>query len=99
MGQIMETLVTSRIDTNIKASAVPVFEKFGYTTSTAIRKLFDYAATQKVMPFEVLQKKPSSNIVQEKIAAFDSLRITGLEKTSDDDVKQARLKARYEDYL
>ena len=94
----MEALVTTRINSSIKASAVPVFESFGYTTSSAIRKLFDYAATNKTMPFEQ-PKQQSSKQLEQKIAAFDALRVAGLENTTDKEVKQARIKARYENYL
>ena len=103
----MESILTVRLDSNVKERGSAVMKENGLTPSQAVRKLFDYAVKNDALPFkdESAQDKAS---IKKRIAAFDALRVgtptlkksvepfgKPLSQVTDDDIKSARMKERY----
>lgn len=103
----MESILTVRLDSEVKERGSAVMKENGLTPSQAVRKLFDYAVRNDALPFkdEGVQDKTS---IKKKITAFDALRLGApalkksgepfdkpLSQLTDDDIKAARMKERY----
>lgn len=103
----MESILTVRLDSDIKERGSAIMKENGLTPSQAVRKLFDYAVRNDALPFKD-ESAPDKASIKKRIAAFDALRIStpALKKSvkpfdkpatqlTDDDIKAARMKERY----
>lgn len=91
----MEAMLTVRLDAEIKQRGTQAMNKMGITPSQAVRKLFDYAATHEVLPFET-SKKPSKEDVQNRIEAFDRCHTKVPITMTDEELRELRLRDRYD---
>ena len=105
----MQSLVTSRIDTDLKNRAVEVLQQNGLTTSDAIRQMFEHVVETNSAPFANTNYFNNangaddkgnaynriSNDTKKKISRLDSLCVQGYEDATDNDIRSEILKARY----
>lgn len=94
----MDAIVTARVDERVKAAAIPVLERHGYTPSEVIRELFSIIVQSNEIPFET-QSESDPEHMESIIKRFNSLKIHGYSDLSDEDVRAMRLEERYADYL
>lgn len=90
----MESILTVRLDDEVKKQGAAVMSRCGYTPSSAVRRLFDYAVKHDSLPFEQ-REKPDAEEIKRRIAAFDAchtVRSTGM---TDEEIREARLEDRY----
>ncbi len=103
----MESILTVRLDSDVKDRGSAIMKENGLTPSQAVRKLFDYAIKNDALPFRD-DGLPDKASIRKKIASFDALRISTpasrknaeafdkpLSQLSDDDIKAARMRERY----
>lgn len=90
----METMLTVRLDTVVKQQATAVMRRFGYTPSTAVRRLFDYAVKHDALPFDP-RDKPSKEEINRRIAAFDACHTKRSAGMTEDEIREERLRVRY----
>ena len=67
----MDSVLTVRLDTDLKERGTRVMERHGLTPSQSVRKLFAYAAQNDTLPFESEQRasrKDISDDVKEALA-------------------------------
>lgn len=91
----MESVLTVRLDAHIKEQGAAVMKQQGISPSQAVRKLFDYAVIHDALPFSELEK-PHGDDMRERIAAFDRCHTKRPLALSDDELREARLRERYE---
>ena len=91
----MESVLTVRLDPRIKEQGTAVMKRQGFSPSQAVRKLFDYAVVHDALPFNE-PAKPRERDLSKRIAAFDRCHTKRPLALSDDDLREARLKERYE---
>ena len=89
----MEAVLTVRLDATTKDRGTKVMEKEGLTPSQAVRKLFDYAATNDSLPF-ASDQKPTEAEIRKRIAAFDKCHTKAPLTLTDDELRDERLAAR-----
>ncbi len=90
----METVVTSRIDSDLKDKAVGILQQRGLTASDAIRQMFEQVAINNDVQFLTAERVDFAK-AKEKIARIDSIYVRGFEDATDEDLKRARLEDRY----
>ncbi len=90
----METVVTSRIDSDLKDRAVGVLNKRGLTASDAIRKMFEQVAMGNDALFSDATK-PDAQEARQKIARLDAIYVHGFEDATDEDLGRMRREERY----
>ena len=90
----METVVTSRIDSDLKDKALSVLSKRGLTASDAIRKMFEQVAMGNDALFSDATK-PNAQEVRRKIARLDAIYVHGFECATDEDLRRMRREERY----
>lgn len=103
----MESILTVRLDSEVKNRGSAIMRENGLTPSQAVRKLFDYAVRHDALPFKD-DDVPDKTSIKKRIAAFDALRIDTsasneremsfgkpLSQLTDDEIKDARMKERY----
>ena len=93
-GDFMETVVTSRIDSDLKDKAVCALSEKGLTASDAIRKMFEQVAMGNETLFADATK-PDAQEVRQKIARLDGIYVHGFEGSTDEDLKRMRREERY----
>lgn len=91
----MEAVLTVRLDKHLKQRGAKVMEENGMTPSQAVRRLFDYAATNDSLPF-TKNDKPSKAEIAKRIAAFDKCHTKRPLSMNDDELRAERLANRYE---
>lgn len=91
----MEAILTVRLDAETKQRGTQVMERLGLTPSQAVRKLFDYVSANDALPFES-KDKPSREEIRKRIAAFDTCHTKSPLAMSDEELREERLKNRYE---
>lgn len=90
----MESILSVRLDGEVKRQATAVMQRYGFTPSSAVRRLFDYTVKHDALPFEQ-QEKPSREEVKRRIAAFDACHTKRSTGMTDDEIREARLRDRY----
>lgn len=90
----MESVLTVRLDGRVKEQATAVMRRYGYTPSSAVRRLFDYTVKHDALPFEK-QDKLSREEIRRRIAAFDACHTKHPSHMTDDEIRAARLRDRY----
>ncbi len=90
----MEAVVTSRMDARIKDRGSAVMRREGLTPSQAVRQLFEYVARHDKLPFST---KPSlsQEEVRRRIARFDACHTKQPLTSTDDELRDQRLRDRY----
>lgn len=90
----MESVITTRLDTELKNNAVLTLKRLGYTPSSAVRALFEYVVKNDAVPFS--EKEDSNSGLEKRIAAFDACHTKSPETYSLDDLRAERMKERYD---
>ena len=90
----METIVTSRIEADLKNRVVCILRDRGLTASDAIRQMFEQVAMSNDVQF-LATKKADVVDMRHKIAHLDSIYVHGFEDMSDGDLKRMRREERY----
>ncbi|MEG2477525.1 type II toxin-antitoxin system RelB/DinJ family antitoxin, partial [Gordonibacter sp.] len=90
----MESILTVRLDGTVKEQATDVMRRYGYTPSSAVRRLFDYTVKHDELPFDK-QEKPSKGEIKRRIAAFDACHTKRPMGMTDEEIRAARLEDRY----
>ena len=87
----MESVMTVRLNGDMKERAAAIMRREGYTPSSAVRRLFDYTVKHDGLPFE----KPDRDELRRRIEAFDQVHTKRPLTMSDEELREARLKDRY----
>lgn len=90
----MESMLTVRLDENIKAAGTRIMKELGYTPSAAVRELFEYTIKNEKLPFETVQK-PTESEIKRRIALFDQFHTKEPMNLSAHEIKEMRLKEKY----
>ena len=90
----MESVVTVRLNRDVKDRAAAIMHREGYTPSSAVRRLFEYTVKHDGLPF-VKSEKPDKDVVRRRIEAFDQVHTKRPLTMTDQEVREARLKDRY----
>ena len=90
----MDSVLTVRLDADLKERGTRVMERHGLTPSQSVRKLFAYAAQNDTLPFESEQRASRADIAR-RIAAFDACHTKTPLTLSDDELRTLRLRERY----
>ena len=90
----MESILTVRLDASVKEQGTAVLNRCGYTPSSAVRELFDYAIKHDALPFEQ-EEKPDEEEIKRRIAAFDACHTKQPSGLSDEEIREERLRERY----
>ncbi len=90
----MESILTVRLDSDMKGQGTAVMRRCGYTPSEAVRRLFDYAVKNDALPFD-RQEKPTKEEIRQRIAAFDACHTKHPSGMTDDEIREERLRERY----
>lgn len=91
----MEAMLTVRLDADVKQRGIKAMEGLGVTPSQAVRRLFDYAASHDALPFDTASCV-SKEEVRKRIAAFDRCHTNAPLTMTDDELREERLRNRYE---
>lgn len=90
----MESVITTRLDTELKNNAILTLKRLGYTPSSAVRALFEYVVKNDALPFS--EKEDSNSALEKRITAFDACHTKSAETYSLDDLRAERMKERYD---
>ncbi len=90
----MESVLSVRMDDEVKKLGVAAIRRCGYSPSDAVRKLFDYAIKYDDLPFDS-PEKPNKEDIKKRIAAFDACHTKRSSGMTDDEIREARLRQRY----
>lgn len=90
----MEAILTVRLDGAVKEQGAAIMRRYGYTPSAAVRRLFDYTVKHDALPFDD-HEKPSKEEIRRRIAAFDACHTKRSTGMTDEEIREARLEARY----
>ena len=90
----MESVMTVRLNGDMKERAAAIMRREGYTPSSAVRRLFEYTVKHDGLPFEK-SEKPDRDELRRRIEAFDQVHTKRPLTMSDEDPREARLKDRY----
>lgn len=90
----MESVLTVRLDDAVKRQGTAVMRRCGYTPSTAVRRLFDYAIKHDTLPFDE-REKPSKEEIRRRITLFDACHTKRSIDMTDEEIREARLGERY----
>ncbi len=90
----MESVLTVRIDGDMKDRASEVMRREGYTPSSAVRSMFDYIVKHDAMPFSQKTKLSQDEMIR-RIAAFDSVHTKQPLTLTDEELRDERLRSRY----
>lgn len=90
----MSSILTVRLDDEVKRRALEILKSKGQTPSSVVQKLFDYVVKNDALPFDE-EGKPSRQEIFRRIAAFDECHTKHPLPLDDNALKADRLKARY----
>ena len=90
----METLVTSRIDSNLKDRVTGILKENGLTTSDAIRQMFEAVAINNA-PDYFKARTTDRQQAKDKIARLDNIYVRGFENCTDEELRKMRIENRY----
>ncbi len=90
----MESVLTVRLDAQMKERGSRVMRQAGLTPSQAVRQLFDYASRNDALPFPAAPK-PGKEEVARRIAAFDRCHTKRPLTLTDDELRAERMRERY----
>ena len=79
----MESVMTVRLNGDMKERAAAIMRREGYTPSSAVRRLFEYTV------------KHDRDELRRRIEAFDQVHTKRPLTMSDEELREARLKDRY----
>ena len=68
----MESVMTVRLNGDMKERAAAIMRREGYTPSSAVRRLFEYTVKHDGLPFEK-SEKPDRDELRRRIEAFDQV--------------------------
>ncbi len=91
----MEAMLTVRLDADIKQRGAEAMEGLGVTPSQAVRQLFDYVTSHDALPFDTASFV-SKEEAHKRIAAFDRCHTKVPLTMTDDELREERLRNRYE---
>lgn len=91
----MEAVLTVRLDKEVKERGIAVMSELGYSPSAAVRALFDYAIKHDSLPFPE-EKHLKEADIRERIAAFDACHTAEPLAMTDEELREARLRDRYD---
>ena len=90
----METVVTARIDSDLKDRVVGILRNKGLTASDAIRQMFEQVTMGNTSQF-MDDAKVDALEAKQKIARLDAIYVHGFENATDEDLRKTRLEERY----
>lgn len=90
----MESVVTVRLNGDMKDRATAIMQREGYTPSSAVRRLFEYTVKHDRLPF-AQNEKPDKDELRRRIEAFDRVHTKRPLAMTDEELREARLKDRY----
>ena len=87
----MESVMTVRLNGDMKERAAAIMRREGYTPSSAVRRLFEYTVKHDGLPFEK-SEKPDRDELRRRIEAFDQVHTKRPLTMSDEELREARLR-------
>lgn len=90
----MESVLTVRLDADIKAQGTAVMNRLGLTPSQAVRKFFDFVASNDALPF-IDEPSQSEEELTARLQAFDNCHTKNTLRLTDTEIREARLRERY----
>jgi len=91
----MDAIVTVRLDKDVKESVQETLRGLGITPSRAVQLLYDYIVKTGSLPFDN-DDKPSSDEIERRLAAFGLFQLDEPLQMSDDEIRAAYIKERYD---
>ncbi|MDR0308568.1 MAG: type II toxin-antitoxin system RelB/DinJ family antitoxin [Coriobacteriales bacterium] len=90
----MSSILTVRLDDDIKRSGTEVLLRHGLSPSAAIQKLFAYVVKNDELPFTE-RARPSNDEIERLVAVLDSFHSKKPSGMTDEELKDARMRDRY----
>ena len=90
----MKTVVTSRIDSDLKERVANILQDYGLTTSEAIRKMFEEVAVHNA-PDYLKKSNTGEHEMKHKVARLNSLYVHGYEDSSEEELSAMRIEERH----
>lgn len=87
----MGTIITARIDEEIKARASAIMKRQGYTPSAAVQRLFEYTVKYDALPFED-RERPSEEEIRRSVEALDACHTKHALNLTDEELREDRLR-------
>ena len=83
----MESVMTVRLNGDMKERAAAIMRREGYTPSSAVRRLFEYTVKHDGLPFEK-SEKPDRDELRRRIEAFDQVHTKRPLTMSDEELRE-----------
>lgn len=90
----MESVVTVRLNGDMKDRATEIVRREGHTPSSAVRHLFEYTVKHDGLSCEK-SEKPDKGELRRCVEAFDRVRTKRPLTMTDEELRDARLRDRY----
>lgn len=87
----MGTIITARIDEEIKARASAIMKRQGYTPSAAVQQLFEYTVKHDALPFED-GSRPSEEEIHRMVKALDACHTKHALDLTNEELREDRLR-------
>ncbi|MCL2631849.1 MAG: type II toxin-antitoxin system RelB/DinJ family antitoxin [Coriobacteriia bacterium] len=94
-GFLRNAVLTVRLDSEVKLKAKASLEKLGVTPSAAVQQLFDYIVRTGNLPFDD-DTKPSQDEIKRRLQAVSRFELSQPLDISDDEIRAARIKVKYD---
>lgn len=91
----METILSVRLDTEIKRKGTQIMRQHGMSPSQAVRKLFEVVNAENALPFSTAKNNDKDEVLK-RIKAFDACHTKKPLTLTDDELRAERVKERYE---
>jgi RHH-type rel operon transcriptional repressor/antitoxin RelB len=91
----MDAILTVRLEKSIKERGSELLRSKGLTPSGAVQRLFEYVVREGELPFED-ETRPSPQEIESRLAVLQAFHTKEPLLLSDEDIRAARLRDRYE---
>jgi RHH-type rel operon transcriptional repressor/antitoxin RelB len=91
----MDAVLTVRLNRDVKERVTAILKQDGLSPSSAVQELFDYILRTGDIPFKS-KGGPSEQEIQKRLLAFAGFQLEQPLQLTDEQVKQARIKDRYD---
>jgi addiction module RelB/DinJ family antitoxin len=92
----MDAVLTVRIDKDVKDKATSILHEKGLSISSAVQMLFDQIVKTGDLPVIATPSRPSEKEIQRRLQAFDRFQLTEPLHMTDEEIKTARIREKYD---
>jgi RHH-type rel operon transcriptional repressor/antitoxin RelB len=90
----MDSILTVRLDSEVKERASSVLREKGLTPSGAVQQFFDYVLRTGDLPFKA-DERPGSDEIARRLALFSRFQLNEPLQMTDEELRAARIRERH----